>query len=357
MRGSSSVVRFLLVISLFAICWSAWGDEPESVLLVLPEHFDVEAVRTQIQDLQAHGVSVAITAAYCVDGGTISNLRSRLGLPLDKQLPILAYQDALARSFDRTIQVEASAPPPPPQEKQKVVLVVPTGVRVRVVKPVIDAFLSVGAQVTVTSPGLADAGTISSFRSKFSYPSLGVPHFAALQQIKDIHADKMLFVGDAWYDEFHATGAPCSRALPPYADQLFSTVAQAISDGTVLGGVGSGLYPLLFSGLLPAQLTVSGSACPCMVGGIVEWNLIPAMCEGIIVSERAVPSGTDVYVHYDIRQGTKLVSASVPDCWLRTGDISTDEFLTSYTAALLTAVAAMEDAHADVIGPGVYEGT
>ena len=128
----------------------------------------------------------------------------------------------------------------------------------------------------------------------------------------------VVFIGFGWYEDEFLTrhlGLP----QPAYTEVATTLVADAFDRGAALGGLGAGVYPLIYSGLLPPGTQIASYDCPDLYETALAYGLDP------IVATGSPPSGTfqygpDAGLVTSPAASSWVVTTSVPDTWYRTDE-------------------------------------
>jgi len=131
--------------------------------------------------------------------------------------------------------------------------------------------------------------------------------------LSGLEYDGLLFAGAGWYDATYLNQMQ-GQAMPGYVNVSFGAIGHAIDIGLPIVGIGSGVYPLIFSGLLPGGTQVAAYDCPDLYGSAQKQGLTP------IVAKGDPPAGSQQYganAEVVVTQAfdSWIGTASVPDSW------------------------------------------
>ena len=136
--------------------------------------------------------------------------------------------------------------------------------------------------------------------------------------------------------------------MPNYVYASFDVIGNALDLGLPIAGVGSGIYPFIFSDLLPPGVQVAAYDCPDLYGSAEQHGLVPIVAKGDPPAG-SYQHGADAQVVIDQANGSWIGTASVPDTWYG-DDQGSDlwahyggtvvELLALFSAAVLASAAA-----------------
>ena len=125
--------------------------------------------------------------------------------------------------------------------------------------------------------------------------------------------DGVLFVGAGWYGATYLRQMQ-GQAMPDYVDASFDVIGNALNLGLPIVGIGAGVYPLIFSELLPPGTQVAAYDCPDLYESALQRGLAPIVAKGQAPAG-SYQHGPDAEVVIDQASGSWIGTASVPDTW------------------------------------------
>jgi len=131
--------------------------------------------------------------------------------------------------------------------------------------------------------------------------------------LPELEYDGVLFAGAGWYDATYLSQMQ-GQAMPDYVDESFDVIGNALDLGLPIVGIGAGVYPLIFSELLPPGTQVATYDSPELYESALMRGLVP------IVAKGQPPAGSSQYgpnaqAVIDQAYGSWIGTASVPDTW------------------------------------------
>jgi len=155
---------------------------------------------------------------------------------------------------------------------------------------------------------------------------------------------KVLFIGGGWYDEYFAASGYTGATEPSYADGLYWMTDRILAQHGTIGAVGAGIYPVIFSGVLPAGSTVPAYPCSALIGAIAGQGYQPMPAE-----QTAPPNGSGLPLIEAVTYQTAVNSADVlmtpiPNSWYPTDDGLGEQLITDYGTAYTDFIRKVEAA-------------
>ena len=159
---------------------------------------------------------------------------------------------------------------------------------------------------------------------------------AASEQF-DRNFDKAVFLGGGWYDEYFEPSGYSHLTQPGYADDLYGWVQQLVTEGAVVGAVGAGLYPVVYSGILPPSALVPAYPCPDLITAIAEQGYTPIEAAQTPRSDGTWPPLVAAEVHVSdttYAEWSRVVMSPIPNSWYdktpRFGALLVDDYTKPY---------------------------
>jgi len=165
--------------------------------------------------------------------------------------------------------------------------------------------------------------------------------------LSGLNYDGVLFAGAGWYDATYFRQMQ-GQAMPFYVSASFDVIGNALDLGLPIVGIGSGLYPLIYSELLPPGTQVATYDCPDLSGSAEQRGLAPIVAKGE-PPPGSSQIGPNAEIVIDQANGSWIGTVSVPDTWYG-DDEGSDlwahygdtvvELLESFSAAVLASAEA-----------------
>lgn len=170
-----------------------------------------------------------------------------------------------------------------------------------------------GYQTWGYTPTIVTPGSPSSARSAVSQLDPPVEYLQLPDATMSGYGG-LTFLGYGWYTEWYVPVEINAQSPPSYADDVGRLIDDAIQQDSVIGGIGPGVYPLIYSGLLPPGTQVATYDCPDLYSLAEMYGLDP------IVATDPAPTGSSqfgpladtVVAHAN---GAVIVTLSVPSTW------------------------------------------
>ena len=172
--------------------------------------------------------------------------------------------------------------------------------------------------------------------------------------------DKTVSLGAGWYDEYFTPSGFKGPEDPSFSRGLYWFLGRQVSDHGVVGAIGAGVYPVIFSGILPQGSTVPAYPCPDLVTAISDQGYTPKQASteprsDDIAAPPLVPivTGQDTDGCFLIEQpvnGSTVVMTPIPNSWYPTDDGLGPVLISDYADGYINAIDAVENAFAGVGG-------
>jgi hypothetical protein len=162
------------------------------------------------------------------------------------------------------------------------------------------------------------------------------------------HFDKALFLGGGWYDEYFEPSGYTQSTQPAYADDLYEWTESLVTEGAVIGAVGAGLYPVVYSGILPAGAVVPAYPCPDLISVIAEQGYQPVEAAQTPRSDGTWPPLVAAEVTVSdttYAEWSRVVMSPIPNSWYDTTPRFGALLVDDYTEPYQESVNAIEDAY------------
>jgi len=133
--------------------------------------------------------------------------------------------------------------------------------------------------------------------------------------------DVFITQGAGWYDTYFEPldyEAPDPAIGEPYYDWY----KDAVSANSVIGAIGAGTYPLLFSGTLPSDYEVPLYKCDDLIDVVESYGYSSTWTERIPRADGSWPPLYEPQTSLQDVNGAKVGISSIPNSWYRTDDIS-----------------------------------
>jgi len=240
---------------------------------------------------------------------------------------------------------------------QSVLLLVPADFHDSELQTLLQEFVGNEADIYVASMNSADpAGSIGvdALTSRIPehffhlHPGLsGGPHVSVIGSEEALGRlfDKVLVVGRGWYDDYFAPGGQSEPVDPPYASGLYAFFQQALGNGTVIGAVGAGTYPVVFSGVLPPESTVAAYPCGDLIRTLRGRGHQPAIASSAKRADGSWPPVVTVEFSRVSVSGCTALFAPIPNSWYDNTDADGELLVTDYGVHYSNFVRSVEDAY------------
>jgi len=172
--------------------------------------------------------------------------------------------------------------------------------------------------------------------------------------------DKAISLGAGWYDEYFAPSGYTGPTDPSYSDGLYWFINRQLSDHGVFGAIGAGIYPLIFSGVLPQGSTVPAYPCPDLVAAIANRGYTPKQAPmetrengaaGPPLVAILTPSDTDgLFLIEQPVNGSDVLMSPIPNSWYPTDNGFGELLISDYAADYINLIDAVENAFAGAGG-------
>ena len=171
--------------------------------------------------------------------------------------------------------------------------------------------------------------------------------------------DKTVTLGAGWYDEYFSPSGFNGPEDPSFSRGLYWFLGRQVSEHGVVGAIGAGVYPLIFSGVLPQGSTVPAYPCRDLVTAISDQGYEPKQAPTEPRSDDAGPplvpivTGQDTDGCFLIEQpvnGSHVVMTPIPNSWYATANGSGALLISDYADDYINVIDAVENSFAGVGG-------
>lgn len=211
--------------------------------------------------------------------------------------------------------------PPEPEEASSHLLVLPTLFHPEELYYVSKLFLDGGCEVSVATPNGTDEAR--SALGELAFDVEFVPLDVAADSYDGVH-----FLGYGWYVDWYLPvtwGIP----VPEFTRGAVALIEHALGGGITLGGIGSGVWALVLSGLM-TDIELSIYDCPDLIDACLQYGIIPITTGG--ASAPGVTPFPISPAHLYWADGTPVVSLPAPTSWY--GEEEGDAFVGMWGAYL-----------------------
>jgi len=193
-------------------------------------------------------------------------------------------------------------------------------------KQTLEAHAYTGAEIHVAGLGAVDAAGVSALQARIDrvFDALKFPdtNVIAIKGANVSVMDYDLFItqGAGWYDTFFKPldyRAPDPTVGEPYYDWY----KDAVTADSVIGAIGAGTYPLLFSGILPYDYEVPLYKCDDLIDVVESYGYSSSWSERIPRSDGTWPPLYEPKSTVQDVNGAVVGISSIPNSWYRTDDI------------------------------------
>jgi hypothetical protein len=161
--------------------------------------------------------------------------------------------------------------------------------------------------------------------------------------------DKAITLGAGWYDEYFAPSGYTGPTDPSYSDGLYWFINRQLSDHGVFGAIGAGLYPLIFSGVLPLDTMVPAYPCPDLISVIAGAGYQPVqMGETPRTDGRDWPPLVVVDTYVADVDSSKAVMTPIPNSWYPLDDGLGPLLVTDYETVLGDSISTIEECYSNL---------
>jgi hypothetical protein len=250
---------------------------------------------------------------------------------------------------------------------QSVLLNLPESFHVEELTQVLQQFVNAEADIYVSSIHTLSTADVTALQSdiparffNLMAGSSGGPRVTVISASEQLerHFDKVVFLGGGWYDEYFKPSGYTESRQPDYADDLYAWTQQLVTENVVIGAIGAGLYPLVYSGILEPGTLVPVYPCDDLVDVVIEQGYTPITVGQTPRSDGSWPPivDADVYVGDAVFvEGARAVMSPIPNSWYDTtqqfGNLLVDDHSWGYIDAITT----LENTHYQVTLPSAIE--
>jgi len=250
---------------------------------------------------------------------------------------------------------------------QSVVLDLPEEFHVDELAAVLQQFVNAEADIYISSVHTVSDADVAALRalipSRFFnlQPGLsGGPRVTVIpvgeQLTRDF--DKAVFLGGGWYDEYFKPSGYRESTQPDYADELYGWVRRMVTQQAVIGAIGAGIYPLVYSDILLPGAWVPAYPCSDLITVITRQGYTPFEHQTTPRSDGAWPPlvSAKAYVGDEVAvEGARVVITAIPNSWYDTtathGALLVDDYQWEY----VNTVAVLENTHLHLVHPTAVE--
>jgi hypothetical protein len=243
-----------------------------------------------------------------------------------------------------------AAQPSPRIGTQRVLLELPSYYMTEEFLQMLQEFVTREADIYVTTVDMDGPEDLSALRTlipdRFFDLQTGISGGPRVTLIKQFDAlqmefDKMIVLGGGWYDEYYADSMYTELRQPDYAPDLYSYYQRHLENDGILGVVGSAIYTLVLSGVLPPGACVSAYPCDGLVAVITDAGYKPIVMELNPRPDGSWPPLVEVEPHIESVGCGKAAMLPAPNTWYGSADGPMYE--TDYGIATTAFVQTIED--------------
>lgn len=237
---------------------------------------------------------------------------------------------------------------------QKVLLHLPANFHNEELEHVLQHFVDREADVFVTTVDTLSAGDVAALTARIPerffnlMPGLsGGPRVTVIPSMVSIEFqyDKVIFFGAGWYDEYFAASGYTGPTDPSYASGLYWFINRTISEHGIIGAIGAGVYPVIFSGALPPDASVPNYPCPDLITATNEQGYQPIQAEETPRPDGTWPPLVTVEVHAEAVNSATVFMTPIPNSWYPLTDEFGRQLVEDYTDPYQDAFDAIEAAY------------
>ena len=245
---------------------------------------------------------------------------------------------------------------------QSVLLILPEKFHVEELVYVLQRLVDREADIYVTSVGTASPNDVAALKARiptrfFSLqPGLsGGPRITVFPSMMSFEFmyNKAICLGAGWYDEYFAPSGYTKPTHPSYSDGLYWCLRRQVSDHGVVTAIGAGVYPVIYSGVLPKGSTVPAYPCPDLVKAIPDQGYEPKQAPSEPRRDDAagpplvpiVPYGDmqDLFLIDQPVNGGRVVMTPIPNSWYSTDNGAGGLLISDYADDYTNAIDAVEN--------------
>lgn len=249
-------------------------------------------------------------------------------------------------------------------QAQTVLLIVPPTLHNWELVTVLRKFVAEGSRIVVTQMGTQTHEDVAALQERIPEhfldlilgPSTGPS--VEVRPATDATArtyNKTLVLGAGWYEEYFGPSGYSHPTDPPYADDFYTYIQEFVSGGGVLGAIGSGLYPIIFCGVLPEQVQLPAYPCPDLIDVITVAGYQPLAMEEIPRSDGTWPPLVTIDVAQIAVNGCQVFVTPIPNSWYPLNDEFGDLLVSDYGYDYSNMITSVENAYFQIAYPCVVE--
>lgn len=247
-------------------------------------------------------------------------------------------------------------------QAQTVLLVVPPTLHNWELVAVLREFVAEGSRIVVTQMGTQTHDDVDGLRERipehFLSLILGPSTGPSVEVLPSTDAtartyNKTLVLGAGWYDEYFASSGYSRPTNPSYADELYTFIREFVSGGGVLGAIGSGLYPIIFSSVLPEDAQLPAYPCPDLIDVIIVAGYQPLPMAEIPRIDGTWPSLVTIDIAQIPINGSQVFVTPIPNSWYPLTDEFGELLISDYGHDYSNMITSIENAHFQITYPCV----
>jgi hypothetical protein len=218
---------------------------------------------------------------------------------------------------------------------------------------VLQQFVDREADIYVTASDTLSGADVEALRARipdrfFNLTTglSGGPRVTVIPEIVSIEFryDKVIFLGAGWYDEYFESSGYTEPRDPSYSDGLYWFIGRSISEHATIGAVGPGVYPLIFSGVLPEGTKVPAYKCDQLTGAIQDQGYQANVAEETPREDGGWPPLVTAETYGAAVNSAEVRMTPIPTSWYPTTDGFGSQVISDYTYDYSAFVISVEDA-------------
>lgn len=249
---------------------------------------------------------------------------------------------------------------PTAYQQQTVLLIVPPTLHNWELVTVLREFVAEGADIFVTQMGTRTQDDVDGLRERipehFLNLILGPSSGPSVQVLPATDAtartlNKTLILGAGWYEEYFASSGYSRPTDPSYADEFYTFIREFVSEGGILGAIGSGLYPIIFSGVLPEDAQLPAYPCPDLIDVITGAGYQPLAMAEIPRSDGTWPPLVPIDIAQIPVNGSQVFVTPIPNSWYPLTNEFGDLLILDYGNDYSNMITSVENAYFQIAHP------
>jgi len=245
---------------------------------------------------------------------------------------------------------------------QSVLLILPADFHDEELVRVLQQFVDREADIYVTGVATTSGSALDALKARIPSPffnlQTGLSGGPRVTVIPDMMAfeflyDKTVTFGAGWYDEYFPANGQTGPIVPSYSQAMNWFLGRQLSDHGVVGAIGPGIYPVLFSGTLPQGTTVPAYPCGTLIQTITDQGCVPLPAPVTPRADESGPPLVELQIADDTRRpflaqqalnGSKVIISPIPSSWYPTTDGTGGQLVSDYADDYVNAIDAIENA-------------